>query len=155
MQSVSRRGSVVGASIVMIYLAVQAAAQPPAAPAGPSLYKRLGGFDAIAAVVDDFVPRLVGDPQVGRFFTGHANDSKMRVRELAIELICQATGGPCVYIGRPMKTAHAGLGISESDWTIATKHLTATLEKLKVPANEQTEFLALVTSLKKDIVEKP
>ena len=128
----------------------QASAQP-----GASLYKRLGGFDAIAAVVDDFVPRLVSDPQLGRFFVGHGNDSKGRIRQLAAELVCQATGGPCVYIGRPVKAAHAGLGIAESDWQTTVKHFVATLDKFKVPQKEKDELLAIVSGLKTDIVDKP
>lgn len=69
--------------------------------------------------------------------------------------MCQATGGPCVYIGRDMKTAHKGLGISESDWQVTVRHLTATFDKFKVPERERTEVLALLASLKGDIVEKP
>lgn len=54
-----------------------------------------------------------------------------------------------------MKTAHAGLGIAESDWQTAVTHLTATLDKLKVPQKEKDELLAIVSGLKPDIVEKP
>jgi hemoglobin len=126
-----------------------------AAQAGANtLYKRLGGFDAIAAVVDDFVPRLVSDPQLGRFFVGHGNETKGRIRQLALELVCQATGGPCVYIGRPMKAAHAGLGITEADWQSTVKHFVATLDKFKVPQKEKDELLGIVSGLKADIVEK-
>ena len=130
--------------------ATQGSGQP-----GANLYKRLGGFDAIAAVVDDFVPRLVGDPQLGRFFAGHGSDSKGRIRQLVAELVCQVTGGPCVYIGRPIKAAHAGLGITESDWQTAVKHFVATLDKFKVAQKEKDELLAIVSGLKTDIVEKP
>jgi hemoglobin len=127
----------------------------PAAEQAPSLYKRLGGFDAIAAVVDDFVPRLAADPQVGHFFASHSNDSKLRIRQLAIDYFCQKTGGPCVYIGRDLKVTHAGLGIAESDWQVSVKHLETTLDKFKVPAKERAEFLALVGGLKGQVVEKP
>ena len=65
------------------------------------------------------------------------------------------TGGPCVYTGRDMKTAHAGLGISESDWNTSVKHPVATLDKFSVPAKEKDEILGAVSTLKKDIVEKP
>jgi hemoglobin len=124
------------------------------AQAGATLYKRLGGFDAIAAVVDDFVPRLVADPQLGRFFLGHSNDSKGRLRQLVVELVCQATGGPCLYAGRPMKTAHAGLGITEADWQSAMTHFGATLDKFKLARKEKDELVAILTGLKNDIVEK-
>lgn len=120
----------------------------------PSLYKRLGGYDAIAAVVDDFVPRIVADAELAHFFGGHGTDSQMRLRQLIVDQLCQATGGPCVYIGRSMKAAHGGLGITEANWTKAVSHLVVTLNKFKVPAKEQEELLGIATSLKKDIVEK-
>lgn len=120
-----------------------------------SLYKRVGGYDAVAAVVDDFVPRLAGDPKLAKFFGGHAADSLKRIRQLVVDQLCMAMGGPCIYLGRDTKTAHAGLGITAADWDIAVGHLKATLAKLKVPAKETDEVLALATTLRKDIVEKP
>ena len=120
-----------------------------------SLYKRLGGYDAIAAVVDDFVPRLVNDPQLGKFFAGHGVDSKKRIRQLVVEQLCEACGGPCFYIGRSMKAAHGGLGITESDWQAAVNHLVAVLTKFSVPQKEKDELLAIATSLKPDIVSPP
>jgi hemoglobin len=120
-----------------------------------SLYKRLGGYDALAAVTDDFVPRLVGDPQLTRFFTGASTDSRMRIRQLLVDQLCYATGGPCIYIGKSMKTVHAGLGITESDWQTMVKLLVQTLDQFKVPAKEQGELLTALGGLKADIVEKP
>jgi len=69
-----------------------------------SLYARLGGYDAIAAVSDEFVGRLAGDPQLGKFFVGHSQDSLRRIRQLVVDQLCEATGGPCYYIGRDMRT---------------------------------------------------
>jgi len=127
-------------------------------PAGPTasdpLYQRLGGYDAIAAVVDDFIPRLANDPQLGRFFGGMSADSAKRVRQLIVDQLCAATGGPCLYVGRDMKTAHAGLGITEADWDVAVKHLVATLDKFRVPAREKNEVLGALGGLKDQIVEK-
>ena len=117
-----------------------------------SLYQRIGGYDAIAAVVDDFVPRLVKDPQIGKFFAGHGIDSKKRIRQLVVEQLCQATGGPCFYTGRSLKVAHAGLGITEAEWQAAMGHLSETLDKFKLPEKEKNELLALTASLKGDIV---
>lgn len=120
---------------------------------GQSLYHRLGGYDAIAAVTDDFIGRLLNDPQLKRFFTGLSNDSKNRVRQLVVDQLCAATGGPCVYIGRDMKTVHTGLGITEIDWDLSVNHLVASLDKFRVPEKEKEEFLALAATLKSDIVE--
>ncbi len=120
-----------------------------------SLYERIGGYDALAAVVDDFIGRLVGDKRFEKFFSGHSVDSKKRIRQHILDQFCAATGGPCIYLGRDMKTSHTGLGITEADWDAGAKLLAASLDKFKVPEKEKGEVLAFVTSLKKDIVEKP
>jgi|ERR1051326_412794 hemoglobin len=119
-----------------------------------SLYQRLGGYDAIAAVVDDFITRLATDPRFQRFFSGFSDDSKKRLRQHILDQFCAAAGGPCVYMGREMRTAHAGLKISEDDWNAAAKHLVEALDKYKVPEAEKNDLLAFVVSQKKDIVEK-
>lgn len=120
-----------------------------------SLYKRLGGYDALAAVTDDFIGRLATDKQVGRFFGGHSKDSLGRIRQLIVDQLCAATGGPCIYVGRSMKVAHDGLNISESDWEVSVKHLVATLDKFKVPQKEKDEVVAAIAGMKKDIVAAP
>lgn len=119
-----------------------------------SLYQRLGGYDAIALVVDDFITRLATDKRFERFFTGFSDDSKKRLRQHILDQFCAAAGGPCVYTGREMRTSHKGLGITEADWDAAAKHLVAALDKYKVPEAEKNELLAFVVSQKKDIVEK-
>ncbi|MDE2571896.1 MAG: group 1 truncated hemoglobin [bacterium] len=133
------------------------AAQPASAEsrpvAGQSLYHRLGGYDALAAVTDDFIGRLAGDAKLKRFFVGLSDNSKGRVRQLVLDQLCFATGGPCVYIGRDMKTVHAGLHITEDDWSAASADLTATLERFKVGSREREEVFALLAKLKPDIVE--
>ena len=124
------------------------------APKTPSLYTRLGGYNAIAAVTDDFIGRLAADKQVSRFFVGHSQDSLMKIRQHVVEFLCNATGGPCVYMGRDMKTSHKGMGITESDWDLSVKALVATLDKFKVPEKEKGEVLSAVGPLKAQIVEK-
>ena len=114
-----------------------------------SLYNGLGGYDALAAVTDDFIGRLATDPQLGKFST----DSLHHIRQLVLDQLCAATGGPCFYIGRSMKQSHAGLHITESDWDVTVKHLNETLAKFQVPAPEQQEVLTTIGSLKADIVE--
>ena len=115
-----------------------------------SLYKRLGGYDAIAAVTDDLLGHL--DPQLSKFFVGFNNESKTRIRQHFIDFLCKASGGPCAYMGQDMKTAHAGINITEQDWAASVKDLQATLDKFKVPERERSEVLNLVSSLKGDIV---
>lgn len=120
-----------------------------------TLYQRLGGYDAIAAVSDDFVGRLGKSENLSRFVVGLSDDSKKKLRQHLVDFLCNATGGPCVYTGRDMKTVHTGLGITETDWKESVIALVATLDKFKVPDAEKQEVLAAVGGLKKDIVEKP
>jgi len=117
-----------------------------------TLYQRLGGYDAIAAVVDDFIPRLATDPDLGKFFAGHSTTALKRIRQLVVDQVCEATGGPCIYIGQTMKTSHEGLGITEAQWDKSVYHFAASLDKFKVPHKEKDELTAIVSSLKKDIV---
>jgi hemoglobin len=118
-----------------------------------SLYHRLGGYDAIAAFVDDLLPRLTADPQIGVYWKGKCKDSMKKDRQLVVDFLCAATGGTVNYLGRDMKTSHEGLGISESDWDIFVRHSIASLEDLGVAENEKTEFLSAAAALKGDIVE--
>ena len=120
-----------------------------------TLYARLGGYDAIAAVTDDFVGRLVADKKLAKFFVGHSEDSLKKIRMHVINQLCEAAGGPCNYTGRDMKSSHHGLGITGEEWDAAAKHLVDTLNKFKVGKAEQDELLAVVGTLKKDIVDKP
>src|ERR671924_1530048 len=106
------------------------------------LYKRLGGYDAIAAVTDDFIGRLAADKQLSRFLVGLSMDSQKKLRQHVVDQLCEATGGPCLYTGRAMKAVHTGLGITEADWQATVKHLVATLDKFKVPEKEKNELLA-------------
>jgi len=119
-----------------------------------SLYERLGGYDALAAVTDDFIGRLINDKTFAKFFAGASNDTKKKIRQHIVDFLCLATGGPCVYNGRTMKVAHEGLGITKAEWDASVKHLIATLDKFKVPEKEKSEVLAAVGTLEKDIVEK-
>ena len=117
-----------------------------------SLYQRLGGYDALAAVSDDFIMRLASDKKLGRFVTGLSVDSQKKLRQHLVDFLCEKAGGPCFYLGRDMKTAHTGLKITDEDWEIGATALVATLDKFKVPQKEKDEVVALVVSLKGDIV---
>lgn len=124
----------------------------PAQAQDKSLYERLGGYDALTKVVDEFITQLGKDKQLSRFLVGLSDDSKKKLRQHVVDQFCQATGGPCIYIGREMKTVHTGLKITESDWEIAAKALVSALDKYKVGQKEKDEVVAFVTGLKKDIV---
>ncbi len=120
-----------------------------------SLYQRLGGYEAISAVVNDFAGKLFIDRQVGAFFKGMGTDTKRSFIQKNINLVCNVTGGPCKVISRKPRTVHRGLGITESDFNVVANHLVDTLDKFKVPAKEKGELLAIIGSLKPDIVDRP
>jgi hemoglobin len=121
--------------------------------AGRSLYQRLGGYDAIEAVCSDLLPRLMADPGLGRFWQNRGEDGIQREKQLLVDYLCNAAGGPVYYTGRDMKSSHAGMGISNSDWQALIDHLTATLDKFGVPDAEKIDLLAFIDSTKADIVE--
>lgn len=118
-----------------------------------TLYKRLGGYDAIAAVTDDFIVRLATSESLSKFFMGASSDSQKKIRQHVVDLICEATGGPCFYLGRSMKSSHAGLGISDHDWDTSVGFFVQTLDKFHVGESEKNELLAIVSTLKADIVD--
>lgn len=147
---------VVLATLVAATLPLRGIAQeaPPAAKEN-SLYKRMGGYDKIAAVVDDFIGQLGKDEAFKRFGGGRSGDSLHRTRQLVVDQICYLAGGPCVYIGRETKTAHAGLAITQEEWDLSLKHFKTALDDQKVGEAEQKDFIALIQKLHDDIVEKP
>ena len=124
----------------------------------PSLYDRLGGVYAIASVVDDFIERiLVNDVLNANPAVNKARQTvpKAGLKYRVTELVCQVTGGPCVYSGRSMKDSHAHLNITEAEWDAMVKDFVASLNHFKVPEKEQAELLAIVGATKGDIVMRP
>ena len=126
-------------------------ANPAPAQAGKTLYDRLGGQAAIVAVVDDFVGNVAADKRINGFFA-HADIPHLKME--LVSQICQATGGPCVYTGKDMKTAHAGMGIRSRDFNALVGDLGKTLKKFKVPKKEQGQLVAILAPMKKDIVTR-
>lgn len=119
----------------------------------PSLYERLGGYDGIAAIVDDLLPRLLDDPQLRIYWKGKCRDSLKKDRQLIVDFLGAAFGGPVTYLGRDMKTSHDGLGITEEEWSRFIVHVNATLKNIGVAASEAAEFLAAAESLRGDVID--
>ena len=117
-----------------------------------SLFDRLGGKPAITAVVEEFVGNVAKDSRInGRF----ANTDIPQLKVHLVDQVCSATGGPCTYTGRDMKTTHAGMQISDADFSAMVEDLVSSLKKFKVPEAEQAELLALLGTMYSDIVEIP
>jgi len=119
-----------------------------------SLYARLGGKTAITAVVNQFVTNVAGDNRINKFFGDTAKDPKRlaKFKGNLVDQICQASGGPCKYKGKDMKTAHKGLGISDSDFGALVEDLVKALDQFHVGATEKNELLGALGPMKGDIV---
>ena len=122
-----------------------------ATKAKKTLYERLGGAAALTAVVDDFVANVAADQKINHFF---AKTDIPTFKKNLTDQLCAATGGGCTYAGKDMKTAHAGLGISNADWDALVGDLGKSLNKFKVKKADQKALVALLAPMKGDIVEK-
>jgi len=137
-------------------LAAALIAPPISAAKDKTLYERLGGKKAITAVVDEFVGRVAMDARINHFFAQTAADPD-RLKSFKMNLvdqICQASGGPCKYTGKDMKSAHAGMGIASGDFNALVEDLTGALDKFKVGDREKSELLGALAPMKPDIVTK-
>jgi hemoglobin len=115
-----------------------------------SLYDRLGGVDAIKAVVKDFVEeRVAKDNRINARFM---NTDIPKLEGLLTDQICAATGGPCTYTGRNMKETHAGMHITEAEFTALVEDLQASLNKFNVGKAEQDELIGALAKMHDDIV---
>jgi hemoglobin len=119
-----------------------------------TLYARIGGYDVLAAIVDEFLLTLAVDPRMERFGTSMNLDRRKRNRQLTLDYLAAASGGPTLYLGQDMKPAHAGLSINASEWKISMDHIERALAKLKVPEREGKELLAIVDGLRGEIIER-
>ncbi len=118
-----------------------------------SLYARLGGYDALAAVANALLPRLQGDDKLRRFWDHRGDDGIEREKQLLVDFLSAESGGPMLYTGRDMLTTHKGMQIDEDDWERLIGHLTETLGSFNVPEQETNEVLAFIESTKQEIVE--
>ena len=118
-----------------------------------SLYIRLGGYDAIAAVAANLVSRARADALLGRFWANRGEDGIQRETQLLIDFLCHNAGGPMYYTGRDMKLSHKGMRISEADWSALIRLLNATLDHFHVPAAEKDAVVGFIQSTKAEIVE--
>jgi hemoglobin len=133
---------------------------PPPPPPGnaattdSSLYRRLGGYDALAAVTDTFLARIAADTAINVFFAGIEPPQMNRIRQMVVDQLCAASGGPCLYVGKSMKEAHATLDITSDVFEKFMGHLQSTLVAFSVQQREQDEVLGALRSLKAEIVTK-
>ncbi len=157
----TRGVALVGMIAVMAVLVGCATMEPP-----PTLYERLtaadflpggaervvAGRDAIALVVDDFVANVVADGRINERFKALKPPEVNRLKSNLADQICEATGGPCSYLGRDMKAAHTGMKITDAEWNATIEALVKALNRRKVAEKEKTELIGVLGPLKGDIV---
>ena len=126
-----------------------------------SLYDRLGGVNAVSAVVDQFIGNVAANPKMVRTFAplladvtknGASSARLIALRTNLIDQIGQASGGPQTCKGKDMVTAHKGMKITEDEFNSLVNDLVMALNKFKVPATEQGELLGVLGGLKGMIV---
>lgn len=136
------------AAIGLLSLSLCAAAR---AADAPSLYQRLGGKDALTAVVNELWATVAQDVRINARFA-HTNPQVFGSQ--LVDFLCQASGGPCQYKGRDMKAAHTGMKLSDAEFSALAEDTAKTLDKFKVPAAEKGEVMNLLGSLKGDVVKR-
>jgi hemoglobin len=141
-----------GTLLLFVTVTLGACASAGPAPTSPSLYKRLGGREGIAIVVDDFTATMAADTRVNARFKDMKPADLQTFKSNLSDQICDAAGGPCSYLGKDMKAAHAGMKITEEEWTATVENLVKALDKNNVAAGSKQELLGLLGPMKKDIV---
>ena len=150
-----RRAMGLGGVVMLAVIAVvglSGCATTQEAPAPVSLYKQLGGREGIALVVDDFVANVVADDRINARFKALPAPAVFKLKSNLADQICDATGGPCAYVGRDMKTTHKGMNITDAEWAATVEALVKALDKNNVPAGAKTALLGALSPMKADIV---
>jgi len=141
-----------GPRVVLAVVALHMVACATMGDPPPTLYKRLGGREGIALVVGDFVTNMGGDSRVNARFKDMKGPEIEKLKSNLADQICDATGGPCSYLGRDMKTTHKGMKITDSEWNATVENLVKALDKNKVDPKDKTELLGVLAPMKADIV---
>ena len=141
-----------GPRVVLAVVALHMVACATMGDPPPTLYKRLGGREGIALVVGDFVTNMAVDSRVNARFKDMKGPETEKLKSNLADQICDATGGPCSYLGRDMKTTHKGMKITDSEWNATVENLVKALDKNKVDPKDKTELLGVLAPMKADIV---
>jgi len=112
-----------------------------------TLYQRLGGYDVVAAILDNWGPRVFDDPELSLFLTDIDEEMGKKGRELALDLLCDLTGGPCVYTGRDVKMVHKRVGLTDEHWQLVLEYMGETLDELNIADDEKMDFIAIIAGL--------
>jgi len=116
-----------------------------------SLYERLGGKPALTAVVNELWAVVAADARINKRF--QYTKPEIFGAQL-VDFLCQASGGPCQYSGRDMKSAHTGMKLTDEEFMALAEDTVKALTKFNVPATEQNEVMNMLGSLKGDVVNR-
>lgn len=148
-------GALLVASIFVVSCGKDDKAPDPIDPTPtPTLYERLGGVNAISAVVDQFLANVVADNRInGRFAATVADPFRTQLlRNNLIDQVCAGSGGPCQYKGKTMLAAHTGMNITVAEFNALVEDLVASLDHFSVPTQEKNELLAILGPMQSDVV---
>ena len=150
-----RRATSLGVVVVVVMtvaVGLTACATMQEAPQPVSLYKQLGGREGIALIVDDFVANVVADDRINARFKALPVPAVFKLKSNLADQICDATGGPCAYVGKDMKATHKGMNITDAEWAATVEALVKALDKNNVPAGAKTALLGALGPMKPSIV---
>ncbi len=133
---------------VLLSLGVAASAAEPES----SLFDRLGGVDAIRAVVDSTVANAVADDRINSFLAGADEQAVATLKGHLVDLICREAGGSCTYTGRDMRTAHTGLGLTDAHFDALVEDIVKALDQHGVPQAEKDDLLAILGAMRNDVL---
>ncbi|MET9030438.1 group 1 truncated hemoglobin [Nocardia sp. NPDC004168] len=114
-----------------------------------TIYDRIGGAEAIEAIVADFYRRVLADDELAGFFTG-TNMSRLQGRQA--EFFAAVLGGPDPYVGAPLRRVHQGKGITMRHFELVAARLADSLAGAGLPSMIVEEIMGAVSSLAPDIV---
>jgi hemoglobin len=120
----------------------------------PSLYRRLGGREAIAGIVDQFVVNALADPRIGPAFKALPAAKVTPLKTNIADFICENTGGPCSYGGRTMQESHKGMKLTKEDVDACNAALAKALDDKRVAAVDKNELMKVVQGLMPSIVNQ-
>lgn len=115
----------------------------------PSLYERLGGEQGLRKIVNDILEKNFSNPKIGHHFKNVDMD---KLKQLVFEFFSMGIGGPHIYTGRDMRSAHAHLGISQRDFSLGNDDVSEALKENGVSKAEIDEVIGILNSMKGDVV---
>ncbi|HET9276593.1 MAG TPA: group 1 truncated hemoglobin [Flavitalea sp.] len=116
-----------------------------------SLYQRLGEEPGLRKIVNDVLDKNLDNPRIGHYFK---KVDMPKLKQLVFEFFSMGIGGPHLYTGRDMLTAHTGMNISDEDFESANEDTLLALDENGVGTAEKNEVIAILNSMKADVIRK-